>query len=208
MDLVGQRFGRWTVLSRVPGLSRSRHARFECRCDCGTTKTVLGYKMRDGVSLSCGCLRSELSSSRSLVHGMTGHRLFQTWNSMMARCHNPSNSAYFRYGGRGIVVCKRWHNVADFIADNDAQALPGLTIERIDNDGPYSPENTRWATRSDQSKNRRTNVLLTRGGVTKPLFDWARDFGIKPRTLWRRIKVSGWDVETALTTPVSVRGQP
>lgn len=207
MDITGQRFGRWSVVRKIDGLSKSRHSRFECRCDCGTTKIVLGYKLRRGASLSCGCLANELSSQRSHQHGMTKHHLFPTWSGMMARCYRPTNPAFPRYGGRGIYVCERWHDVTLFIADNEDTALPGLSIDRVDNDGPYSPENTRWATRGDQSRNRRSNVLLTHDGRTMPLFDWAREVGIAPRTLWRRIRQSGWSAERAITTPCHLSRQ-
>ena len=200
MDISGQKIGRWTILEQLPERSRSGHSRFLCRCDCGTEKTVLGYKIRLGSSTSCGCISRELSKIRATTHGLTKHRLFPIWNSMMDRCYKPLNSAYARYGGRGIVVCDRWHDVASFIADNELLFRPGLTIDRINNDGHYSLENVRWSTRAEQNRNRSSNVFLTFEGKTQILFAWAREKGIAPRTLWARIHVSGWSIERALTT--------
>jgi hypothetical protein len=121
---------------------------------------------------------------------------------MMQRCYNPANAAYASYGGRGIAVCDRWHDPVAFIADNEALALPGLSLDREGNDGDYSRENCRWATSIEQSRNRRSNVTLSFGGRTMTLFEWAAEIGIAPRTLWARIQVRGWDVERALTTPL------
>lgn len=199
VDLSGQRFGRWLVLERIPGLNKSGQARYMCRCDCGTEKAVTGGYLRDGRTTSCGCARRELWSQRMQTHGLSKHRLFPTWVAMMGRCYNTNNAAYNRYGGRGITVCERWHDVRHFIADNEVLAKPSLSIDRRDNDGPYSPANVRWASRREQSNNRRSNVLLTFEGRTQPLFDWAREVGIAPRTLWSRIR-TGWPTGEALTT--------
>lgn len=200
-DLSGEKFGRWLVVRREPGVTNSGHARFHCRCECGNEGLVLGHQLRRGTSLSCGCLRNDLSSQRMKKHGLSNHRLFPIWDSMMQRCYNPDNAAYANYGGRGITVCNRWHDVTHFIADNEALAKPRLTLDREDNDGPYSPENTRWATRATQALNRRSNVFLTHDGRTQTLFEWAREVGIRPRTLWQRIKLE-WPIEDALTMKV------
>ena len=201
IDLTGSRFGRWLVLAREPGLNSSRQARWRCRCDCGTERVVTGLRLRGGTSRSCGCARDEMWSERLTTHGLSKHRLFPTWVAMMARCYRTQNRAYPDYGGRGITVCERWHDVVNFIADNDPLAGLELSMDRRDNDGPYSPANVRWTTRTAQAFNRRSNVLLTFEGRTQALFDWARQLGMAPRTLWARID-AGWSVGEALTTPV------
>lgn len=198
MDIVGQKFSRWTVIASVDGLSKSNHSRFLARCDCGTERVVLGYKLRRGSSTSCGCFANEKTSQRVTTHGLTNHRLFKAWNGMMARCYNPKDQAFAHYGGRGITVCDRWHDVEAFIADNDADFEPGLTIDRIKNDEGYRPGNIRWTTHRVQNRNYRRNVMITHDGRTQCLFDWAAEVGIKPRTLWARIRVSKWSVERAL----------
>jgi len=182
-------------------LSKSNQTKYLCRCDCGTTKEVLGFKMRRGESLSCGCLSKELSSIRESTHGLSKHRLYGIWKCMMHRCYNPHNHAYHNYGKRGIYVCERWHSVSNFVVDNDKLASPGLTIDRINNDGPYSPDNTHWVTRQKQTYNSRRNVLITYQGETMPIFQWAKKIGIKPRTLWKRLRILNWSVDKALLTP-------
>lgn len=200
-SLDGDRFGRWTVISFSHVLD-SGHAMFNCRCDCGTGKVVRGYKLQRGESLSCGCLRNEKSSSRMTTHGLSKHRLFATWLGMNERCRNPLNAAYPSYGGRGIFVCDRWHDIANFLADMEAAWTEGSTLDRIDNNGPYSPENCRWASYSDQSLNRRNNVRFTHNGKTQTIFEWAREIGMPPKTLWARLN-SGWPIGDALTIPSS-----
>lgn len=196
----GLRFGRWVVLKRDSAKASNGGAVFLCRCDCGTEKIVVGDKLRRGTSQSCGCLRNEMSAERESTHRLTKHRLYPVWQGMMARCTRPHNPAYPDYGGRGIRVCARWGDVRAFIADNEAAATPGTTMDRIDNDGDYDPGNVRWATRQEQSRNRRSNVLLTHDGRTMTLTEWALEIGVKPRTLWKRIN-DGWGVERALSTP-------
>ena len=173
-----------------------------CSCDCGGSSVVAAFRIKQNRTRSCGCLARERSSKRMKTHGMSKHRLFPIWDGMMGRCYRKHNQAYYRYGGRGISVCERWHDVSKFIADNEDSYQDGLSLDRIDNDGAYSPENTRWVNNVEQSRNRRTNVFLTYQGKTQTLFEWADEVGIRPRTLWRRIRQSGWSVERALTTPV------
>lgn len=201
-NMIGKRFGRLVVTGVSSERASSGAYLFTTKCDCGgeTKPAAKGGLMR-GTTASCGCLRSELSSARKRTHGLSGHPLFCIWKAMMARCENPQNRAYARYGGRGIFVCDRWRDVSLFILDNDGKNLPGLSIDRIDNDGPYSPDNCRWATAVEQGSNKANNVLLTHGGETKTLFDWARSAGISPKTLWQRIN-RGWPHDLAITLPV------
>lgn len=200
VDLSGQRFGRWTVVANV-GTNSGGHAVFRCACDCGVSRNVVSLRLRGGTSRSCGCLARELSSARKKTHGLSKHPLFPTWCSMMNRCYSPRSRAYPDYGGRGILVCDRWRDARHFIADNEGKNLPGLEIDRADNNGPYAPDNCRWVERSVQSGNKRSNIWLTHDGRTMILFDWARETGIPPRTLWSRIKKMGWPTDKALTTP-------
>jgi hypothetical protein len=201
VDLDGQRFGRLVVIERIPGFNKSGHAKYLCQCDCGETSSVAGMRLRRGDTVSCGCYARERSRAAT-THGMTKHRLFPTWQSMMARCYKAHCPAFPDYGGRGIVVCDRWKDVRHFIADNEHLALPGLSIDRRDNDGPYAPENARWITRAEQSLNRRSNVHLTYQGRTQTIFEWAREIGIAPRTLWHRIRTLRWPTDKAIQTPV------
>lgn len=203
-DISGRRFGRWTVLSRAYPL-KNRQSQWLCRCDCGTQALVMRRGLMRGTSQSCGCLRNEMAALRVFEHGLTHHKLFNVWKNMMSRCYRRTDTAFSRYGGRGIKVCQRWHDIRLFVADNEHLALPGLTLDRRNNDGDYTPDNTRWATRTTQALNRRSNVRITYAGKTQTIFEWAREIGIRPRTLWYRIQVQKWSIERAITIPVSSR---
>lgn len=133
-------------------------------------------------------------------HGMRQTRTYTIWAGILARCLNPNQAAYANYGGRGITVCDRWLEFINFHADmGDAPA--GHSIDRIDNDGGYSPDNCRWANRSEQNRNRRNVRLLTIDGETAPMAEWSERYGIALSTVWLRIK-KGWSEEQAVKTPV------
>lgn len=199
-DLTGQRFGRWTCLSRSKIKKYGTHISYNCRCDCGTERVVGGTFLRNGHSRSCGCAFIEGAANSQRTHGLTGHRLAGTWRSMKERCYNKNHLHFADYGGRGIYVCERWHSLENFVLDNDLLAKPGTTIDRKDNDGPYSPDNCRWASRKAQANNRRNNRMIEFRGETLPISVWAERFKINRTTIDARL-LSGWLVEDALTTP-------
>lgn len=161
------------------------------------------YRAKMGLALKGRTMspetRRKIAEART-THGGTSLRAYRTWEAMKRRCLNPNDPAYEDYGARGITVCDRWLDFANFFADM-GERPEGLTLDRIDNDGPYAPENCRWATRTEQARNTRSCEFITFGGVTKPLPQWAEDCGMKACTLRARLR-SGWDVERALTTPV------
>lgn len=119
----------------------------------------------------------------------------------MERCYCKTNAAYPRYGGRGIVVCDEWHDFTKFYADMGDRPA-GRSLDRRDNDGPYSPENCRWATRTEQARNTRVNTILEFRGRKQCLQAWAEELGLKPATICRRMYVAGWSVDKALSTAV------
>lgn len=127
------------------------------------------------------------------------------WRAMIRRCHDEGDPSYHRYGGRGIVVCDRWReSFGSFMEDVGARPDPKLTLDRIDNDGNYEPENVRWATRRQQNLNRKGGGrTLTIGGETKPLVEWADEAGISRQLLRKRIDKMGWSPERAVSTPVN-----
>ena len=153
IDLSGRTFGRLTALYRVDGPGAVRWA---CQCSCGNTKTVLSASLRNGLTKSCGCLRKELMAASHTKHNGCGEALYGVLNMMHQRCENPKNKDFRYYGGRGISVCPAWKEYAVFRdwAKKNGYA-PGLTIDRINPDGDYCPENCHWITIEEQQKNRR-----------------------------------------------------
>jgi hypothetical protein len=137
---------------------------------------------------------------KNRTHGYGGTKIYRAWYGMLRRCHDPNHRSYADYGGRGITVCEHWHKFENFLADVGEPPNAKAEIDRIDNDGPYSPNNWRWATRSQQLNNKRDNRRLTSNGRTQTLSEWATELGLNRNSLWGRIRL-GWSDERALTTP-------
>lgn len=136
------------------------------------------------------------------IHGMSGTPTHAVWLAMLQRCTDPKCANYPRYGGRGIKVCERWKSFANFIEDMDVRPSRFHQIDRMDNNGDYAPGNCRWSTAREQANNRRSNRLISFAGETRTLFQWAEHIGLKPRTLWARIK-AGTPLAIALHAPLS-----
>lgn len=197
VDLVGKRFTRLLVvemLGPAPG-----GMKWKCRCDCGAETAVVTAKLNSGKTKSCGCW------GRSRKHGMHASSEYVVWSQMKQRCNNKNDDSYARYGGRGITVCERWLKFENFLADMGARP-EGTTLDRIDNDGPYSPENCRWADNKTQYRNRRPTVWIEYAGEKLCRKDWAVKAGIDDTTLYHRLK-RGWPLEKALfTAPMNSGG--
>lgn len=158
IDLTGLKFGFLTVISQATRKSKYI-ALWSCMCTCGTAKVVEGAQLRKGKTKSCGCIRSMLSSNRFAKHGGTGTSEYGIWKSMKSRCSNVNDKAYKYYGGRGISVCERWANSFEmFLLDMGQRPTSDLSIDRMDNNGNYEPSNCHWATRKEQTMNRRCSL--------------------------------------------------
>lgn len=193
----GDVFGRLTLLEvgKPPGTYRYAGV---FRCDCGTVSAIRLDGIASGAVVSCGCYRLEVTTS----HGCTDSPLQAGWRHMIRRCTDPTDPAWKNYGGRGIKVCRRWRDLANFVADMGPTYRPGLEIDRRDNDGNYTPRNCRWVTRRENCENRRTTRMFTIGGKTQSLTRWAEEYGARYQRVWDRVRNQGWSIERALTEPV------
>lgn len=199
-DLTGQRFGRLTVICQTDDhVSKSGciKAQWLCRCDCGNEVAVIGTNLKRGNSKSCGCLNDELRKTRSIKHGDRHTRLYRTWTNMKSRtCHTGTRSSV-GYGDRGITMCDEWKN--DYTAFREWALANGyndtLSIDRIDVDGNYCPENCRWVDSTVQANNRRSSKYITVNGITKSMAQWADDLGYSRSIFNARAKLYGTTVE-------------
>ena len=201
-DITGQRFGRLIVEEKL-GRSERGAITWRCRCDCGNTKTTITSRLLNGEVKSCGCMlvKGDLRIKKDHEHGYSTTKMYECWADMKRRCNNKNHKNYHQYGGRGITIDPRWNSFKNFLADMGPKP-ENLTIERVDNNGPYCKSNCRWASMKEQANNKRTNVLITFKGETKTVSQWASELNMLAGTLYARIKDYGWSVEEALTTPV------
>jgi len=155
-DLTGQQFGYFTVVRFCE--IKNGQARWNCRCVCGRTTVVSNSNLRAGRMVSCGCKKSELLRAKNTKHGQNGEIRspeYGSWMSMKRRCQNPNDKNFKAYGGRGIKICDRWMAFENFLVDMGRRPSTRHTLDRVNNDGNYEPGNCRWATPSEQAKNRR-----------------------------------------------------
>lgn len=199
INLTGQRFGRLFVLRRK-GNTATNRVRWLCQCDCGSETIVAAYHLRDGTTKSCGCLSIDTHKQRLTKHGKYGTKVYRTWESMIRRCANASRTGYTRYGGRGITVCDRWRSFDAFLADMGKPPTATHSLDRIDNNGPYAPDNCRWATPKEQSNNSRRPTFITHENRTLNLSEWATELGLNAGAISNRIR-AGWPPELAVSTP-------
>lgn len=197
-------FGRLTAVRNV---GRHPHGgeKWECKCACGSKTFVRHYALLSGHTTSCGCSRRESmrrAGLRNKKHGECSPKRrrpeYSAWCAMRNRCRNPRNRAYSRYGGRGITVDPRWESFERFLADMGTRPSPHHSLERVDNDGPYSPANCIWATRKQQARNRRRMRKVTAFGRTQLVCEWAEEVEIPQVVIGSRL-AHGWSPERALT---------
>lgn len=193
-NLAGQRFGRLLVLGAITSGAR---VYWHCRCDCGNDTNVRADSLRNGAIVSCGCQRLESVTT----HGMHSTAIYRRWSGILARCFDPKNKGWERYGGRGITICEAWQDFQtfhDYVSKLSHFGEKGYTLDRIDNDGNYEPGNVKWSTAKQQQRNRRGNHFITANGVTRTLHEWAEVTGLATSTIFNRIK-AGWSPEDTVT---------
>lgn len=215
LNIIGQRFGRLKVIAEAEGIRRPGQRgvirRSVCLCDCGTVITVLNGNLKRNPNLkgtqSCGCLMLELLRERNFVHG---HAIrenrspeYRSWMAMIERCQNPEHTYFRHYGGRGITVCERWQDFQNFYADMGPRPIK-TTLERLDNSKGYEKSNCVWASQRVQSRNRRSNLIITLQGITAPFVTHCERLGLNSRNdyayVFGRMK-HGWSVERAFLEP-------
>ena len=202
-DLTGKRFGRLNIVS-YKGNDKYGRATWTCKCDCGSTKIILGSSLTHGYTTSCGCYNREILRNKQLKHDKSNTKLYKVWQAMKTRCYNENFIYYSNYGGRGIKMCDEWkNNFAAFCSWSIANGYEdGLTIDRINVDGNYEPSNCRWITRTQQNNNMRKNIFIEYNGKKQTITEWATELNLNRTALYYRIK-RGWDAEKALTTPIN-----
>lgn len=196
-DLTGQRFGRLTVIERIPNRPGNTCAIWRCICDCGNEKVKSSHGLKRAHAPSCGCWGRERISEAKGTHRQTDSKEYYCWSAMKQRCSNPKNKMYRHYGGRGIQVCERWDDSFEAFLGDMGFAPPGMSIDRIDNDGNYEPGNCQWATPTQQIRNRSNCRYLTARGETMLLSDWAVKAGVRKGTIANRLRY-GWSEEEAI----------
>lgn len=202
MDLTGCRFGRLYVICRhkddyITPSTQKHTSRWVCQCGCGNTTIVTLNQLRSGRTQSCGCLQKERASKANSKHGGRKDRLHMVWTNMKNRCYNPNYSEYACYGGRGITVCEEWKEYPEFkewaisSGYDDSLERGVLTLDRIDINKGYSPDNCRFVTMSVQANNKQNNIRYEMDGTEMTLADWAKQLNIEYNYLYYRVRTKG-----------------
>lgn len=198
LDLTGKTFGRLRAVARAANGPRGQ-ARWKCECLCGKSSEVASSSLRRGFTKSCGCLMREVreSGDSTRKHGMRHSKEYEAWRHMRSRCTKTYDISYPRYGARGIKVCARWmESFEAFLEDVGPSPSPRHSIERLDSDGDYEPNNCTWATLEQQARNKRNTRYVEFGGQRKCLADWCDEFNVRYPVVASRLD-RGWPPELA-----------
>lgn len=202
-NLIGMRFGRLTVIDFYDK-DKGGHSQWVCECDCGNTSIVRGYSLKSGAIISCGCYWKERLVECNTRHNIskTHPKLYSEYYNMIKRCYDEKCKNYRNYGFRGIRVCDRWReDIRNFY--EDVSILPhfeedGYSLDRIDNDGNYTPSNVRWATNREQNLNRRNTIYYEYNGESRTLLEWSEIFDIPYTILYHRVRTAKGDLEKVI----------
>ena len=208
-DLTGQKFGYLTVVEKAGSDPKRAEWRWLCKCDCGNFTIVPSYRLRHGGVTSCGCHQYDRNFCSKKAKNFP--RLYRIYRGMKTRCTNPKYTYWHRYGGRGISVCDEWQKFDNFcdwaLSSGYEERDSALSIDRIDVDKGYSPDNCRWATATQQANNTSRNHFISAFGKTMTIAEWAKETGIKDRTIYCRVVKYGWTPEEAVSIPTLGRGE-
>jgi len=211
-NLKGKKYNRLTALKFIGGVKEGYcRSHWLFKCECGNEKVIQSNDVKLGKTKSCGCYNLERSVINNTTHNMSKTRFYKIWAQMINRCRNPDSHAYEHYGGRGVDY--EWETFSDFkvnmydsyLSHFELHGSYNTTIDRIDNDGNYSKENCRWATRKQQCNNRRNTIRLAHNGKTQIISEWAKDTGLNHGCIYARIKYLNWSTKEVLETPVRKR---
>ena len=205
LDLTGKRYGRLVVIEFVGTLPNDKSVSlWKCKCDCGNEKIIKIGSLQSGATKSCGCLRLE----KVRTHNKSNTRIYKIWQGIKRRCNNTNCNAYKIYGARGIKICDEWSNINGFENFYNWSMNNGysdtLTIDRIDVNGNYEPDNCRWATMEEQGNNRRGTKKYVIDGESHTITEWSKISGVSRENIRRRIK-SGWDIKKAVFKPLETK---
>jgi len=203
-DLTNQRFGRLVVIKRAP--NKGKKVAWYCQCDCGKTTIATTTNLCQHLMFSCGCLKMEKLLQRSTKHNLSRTKIYDVWIAIRKRCYSPANISYKNYGGRGITICEDWkNNFSSFYEWSMKNGYKeGLSIDRIDNNGNYCPENCRWTDKLTQANNTRTNHFITFCNQTKTIAEWARHFNLPYSNILAKLQKNNYDAEKAFAKLVDI----
>jgi len=203
-NLVGKKFNYLTVIEFAE-VDKFGNKLWLCKCDCGKTKIIRGNHLKTHGTKSCGCWNDKNRKEMHLKHCQTKTSTYKIWSHIKDRCLNPKNKSYKNYGGRGITVCDRWKDSFENFLQDMGKCPKGMTIDRINNNLGYYPNNCRWANQKTQQRNRRNNRIIKFNDTEKTLSEWADDLGMNQDTLGFRINSNKWTLERALTQGLKKR---
>lgn len=206
--MLGNKFNRLTV-SSFSHVNKRRNYVFNCTCDCGNSTQVTGAAIRSGSTKSCGCYQKDRAAEYQRTHGLSKTNEYDIYMKILHRCYNNNDKRWNRYGGRGIVVCDEWlgsKGFTNFISSMGNRPSKIHSVGRINNDGPYSPENCRWETQDEQSSNKENSVIYSHNGESRCLSQWAKALGMTSGALKKR--VNKWGIHEAFSRPVQPKTGP